>query len=199
LTPARTISRACVFCGSSPGADPAYLTAAREVGALLARRGIELVYGGGRVGLMGAVADAALAGGGKVIGVIPYALARKEVAHEALTELRVVDSMHARKAQMSDLSDCFIALPGGFGTLEEFFEVVTWAQIGIHRKPCGLLNVGGYFDPLLMLADHALAQRFVRPEHRALLLAGSDPTALLDQMAAYVSPVVDKWMDREQS
>jgi uncharacterized protein (TIGR00730 family) len=193
------LNRVCIFCGSSPGGQPAYVEAARQVGALLAHRGLGLVYGGGRVGLMGAVADAALAEGGEVIGVIPSSLAQKEIAHESLTEMRVVNSMHERKAQMAELSDCFLALPGGFGTLDEFFEVVTWAQIGIHNKPCGLLNVAGYFDPLLALVDHALAERFVRPEHRSLILTDSDPALLLDRMALYHSPIVDKWMDRDQT
>ena len=193
------MKRVCIFCGSSPGADPAYLEAARQVGALLARRGLGLVYGGGRVGLMGAVADSTLEHGGQATGIIPYSLARKEVAHSGLTELRVVGSMHERKAQMSELSDCFLALPGGFGTLEEFFEVLTWAQIGIHRKPCGLLNVNGYFDPLLAFVDHAQAERFVRAEHRSLILTDTDAAVLLDRMALYQSPVVDKWMDRDQT
>ena len=175
------------------------MQAAQRVGALLARHGIELVYGGGSVGLMGAAADAALAAGGRVIGIIPFSLAQKELAHQGLTDLRIVQSMHERKAQMSDLADCFLALPGGFGTLEEFFEVVTWAQIGIHHKPCGLLNVNGYFDPLLAFADHALAERFVRPEHRSLILTDTDPALLLDRMALYHSPIVDKWMDRDQT
>ena len=197
--PSRPFKRVCVFCGSSPGARPAYLEAAREVGTLLARRGIELVYGGGRFGLMGATADAALSAGGSVIGIIPLSLAQKEVAHQGLTELRIVRSMHERKAQMSDLSDCFLALPGGFGTLEEFFEVLTWAQIGIHGKPCGLLNVNGYYDPLLAFADQTVAERFVRPVHRALILTDTNPVALLDRMARYQSPVVDKWMDSDQT
>ena len=197
--PSRPFKRVCVFCGSSPGARPAYLEAAREVGTLLARRGIELVYGGGRIGLMGATADAALSAGGSVIGIIPLSLAQKEVAHQGLTELRIVRSMHERKAQMSDLSDCFLALPGGFGTLEEFFEVLTWAQIGIHGKPCGLLNVSGYYDPLLAFADQTVAERFVRPDHRALILTDTSPVALLDRMARYQSPVVDKWMDSDQT
>jgi uncharacterized protein (TIGR00730 family) len=158
-----------------------------------------VVYGGGRVGLMGAVADAALAVGGEVIGIIPSALAQKEIAHPGLTDLQIVDSMHERKARMADLADGFLALPGGFGTFEEFFEVVTWAQIGIHRKPCALLNVDGYFDPLLALAEHAKTERFVRPEHRALLLADTDPARLLDLMAQYHSPLLDKWMDRDQT
>lgn len=193
------MKRICVFCGSSPGAQPDYQSAAQRLGALLAERGLGLVYGGGRVGLMGAVADAALAAGGEVTGVIPFSLAQKEVAHTGLTDLRIVDSMHDRKAQMAALSDGFMALPGGFGTLEELFEVVTWAQIGIHTKPCGLLNVNRYFDPLLAFIDHALAEKFVRPEHRSLLLTETDPTRLLERMAVYRSPIVDKWMDREQT
>lgn len=193
------MNRICVFCGSSPGASPDYMDAARKVGELLARRGLGLVYGGGRVGLMGALADSALAAGGEVIGIIPYSLEQKEVAHRGLTELQIVDSMHARKARMSDLSDGFLGLPGGFGTLEEFFEVVTWAQIGIHQKPCALLNVNGYFDLLLDFVDHALAERFVRPEHRSLILTDTDPGLLLDRMGLFRTPVVDKWMDRDQT
>jgi hypothetical protein len=194
-----TFRRLCVFCGSSPGARPEYLEAASQVGRLLAHRGIGLVYGGGRVGLMGAVADAALADGGKVIGIIPGTLARKEVAHQGLADLRIVNSMHERKAQMAELSDGFLALPGGFGTLEELFEVVTWAQIGIHHKPCGLLNVEGYFDPMLSFLDHMLQERFVRPEHRSLILTDTDPARLLDRMEQFHSPVLDKWMDRDQT
>ena len=172
---------------------------AREVGVLLAQRGFGLVYGGAQVGLMGAVADGALAAGGEVIGIIPDSLVRKEVAHTGLGDLRVVGSMHERKAQMADLSDGFLALPGGCGTFEEFFEVVTWAQIGIHRKPCALLNVAGYYDPLLALLNHAVAERFVRPAHLGLVLADTDPVRLLDSMETYVSPIVDKWMDRIQT
>lgn len=189
----------CVFCGSSPGADPLYMRAAREVGVLLAERGLGLVYGGAQVGLMGAVADGALSAGGRVIGVIPQSLVRKEVAHMGLGDLRVVGSMHERKALMADLSDGFLALPGGCGTFEEFFEVVTWAQIGIHRKPCALLNIAGYYDPLLALIHHAVAERFVRPEHLGLVLVDTDSKLLLDAMSRYVSPVVDKWMDRIQT
>ena len=189
----------CVFCGSSPGARPVYLQAARAMGALLAERDLVLVYGGGRVGLMGALADAALAAGGSVTGIIPQSLALKEVAHQTLTDLRIVDTMHQRKAQMSELADCFLALPGGFGTLEELFEVVTWAQIGIHDKPCGILNVDGYFDPLLEFMDQAVAMRFIRPEHRALVLVDTEGAALLDRMQAYRSQPLDKWMDRDQT
>lgn len=193
------MKRVCVFCGSSPGADPLYMRVAREVGALLAERGLGLVYGGAQVGLMGAVADGALAAGGEVIGILPQSLVRKEVAHTGLDELRIVGSMHERKAQMADLSDGFLALPGGCGTFEEFFEVVTWAQIGIHRKPCALLNIAGYYDPLLALLHHAVDARFVRPEHLGLILSGTDPALLLDAMDRYVSPIVDKWMDRIQT
>ncbi len=193
------MQRVCVFCGSSPGADPLYMRLAREVGGLLVERGLSLVYGGAQVGLMGAVADGALAAGGDVIGIIPHSLVRKEVAHRGLGDLRVVGSMHERKALMADLSDGFLALPGGCGTFEEFFEVVTWAQIGIHRKPCALLNIAGYYDPLLALLNHAVAEGFVRPAHLGLVLTDTDPARLLDAMDRYVSPIVDKWMDRIQT
>jgi len=162
----------------------------------LCRRGIELVYGGGRVGLMGIVANACLNEGGRVIGVIPQALADKEVAHTGLTELRIVTSMHERKSLMADLSDAFMALPGGFGTWEEFFEVLTWAQLGIHRKACGVLNVGGYYDPLLQMADRALSEGFVREMHRGLLLSDADPEQLLDRLNSYAGPAVEKGFRR---
>ena len=197
LTGEDEMQRICVFCGSSAGARPAYEAAAREIGRLLAERNLGLVYGGARVGLMGAVADAALAAGGEVIGIIPHSLVRKEVAHEALHDLRIVGSMHERKAQMADLADAFVALPGGCGTFEEFFEVVTWAQIGLHRKPCGLLNVAGYYDPLLALLDHAVAERFVRPEHRRIVVTDTDPARLLDTLQTYRTPLVEKWLDRD--
>jgi uncharacterized protein (TIGR00730 family) len=174
----------------------AYTAAAREVGELIAQRGLGLVYGGACVGLMGAVADAALAAGAEVIGVIPDALVNKEVAHAGLTELRIVKTMHERKALMADLSNGFLALPGGCGTFDELFEMVTWAQIGIHNKPCALLNVAGYYDPLIALFEHAIRERFVRPEHRNLLLNDADPTLLLDAMLSRTPmPVVSKWMD----
>jgi len=192
------VRRVCVFCGSSKGAHPAYLEAAQQMGATLARRGLGLVYGGGRVGLMGAVADAALAEGGEVIGVIPESLMAWEVGHAGLADLRVVGSMHERKALMADLSDAFIALPGGYGTFEEFCETLTWAQLGLHPKPCGLLNVERYYDPLLALFDHAVAARFLRPEHRALVLEDTDPDRLLDRLAAYQPPVREKWIDRDE-
>jgi len=188
--------RVCVFCGSSHGASPVYAEAARDLGRRLARRGLGLVYGGGNVGLMGEVADAALAAGGEVIGVIPYALEAREVAHSGLTELHVVDSMHERKALMADLSDGFLALPGGIGTLEEFFEVWTWGQLGLHAKPCGLLDVAGYYAPLLAFLDRTVEEGFLRPAHREVVLVDTDPEALLDRMAAFTPPRVEKWMGR---
>jgi uncharacterized protein (TIGR00730 family) len=189
----------CVFCGSSPGARTEYLDAARETGRAIARRGWRLVYGGGKVGLMGAVADAALAAGGEVVGVIPRALERREVGHLDVTELRVVHSMHERKQTMAELSDGFIALPGGFGTWEEFCEVVTWVQLGIHRKPCGMLNVLGYYDALLAFFDHAVAERFVSSAHRANVIDDTTPDRLLDRLAAFVPPITEKWLDRDES
>jgi uncharacterized protein (TIGR00730 family) len=177
------VKSVCVFTGSSAGTRPEYREAARDLGRLLAERGIGLVYGGARVGLMGAVADAALEAGGSVIGVIPEALVAREIAHTALTELHVVGSMHERKALMADLSDAFVALPGGWGTLEEFFEVLTWALLGFHSKPCALLNVGGYFDRLLAFVEHAAAEGFVRQNPRELVLVADEPVALLQRLA----------------
>ncbi|MGB7989252.1 MAG: TIGR00730 family Rossman fold protein [Candidatus Methylophosphatis roskildensis] len=191
--------RICVFCGSQVGGQPLYATAATAVGTLLALRGIGLVYGGGKVGLMGVVADAALAAGGEVIGVIPERLMNRELGHGGVTDLRVVDSMHERKAMMSDLSDAFIALPGGYGTFEEFFEVVTWMQLGIHAKPCGLLNVGGYYDMLLALLDHAAGESFIRPQHRGLVLVDTEPAMLLQQLLDYRTPQIEKWLERDQT
>ncbi len=193
------MKRVCVFCGSSPGARPAYRATAERFGALLATRGIGLVYGGASVGLMGAVADAALAAGGDVVGVLPRALATKELSHGDLTELRLVDSMHERKAQMAELSDGFVALPGGVGTLEELFEILTWAQLGLHAKPCALLDADGYFASLLAFLDHAVAERFVRPQHRAMLLVDDAPERLLDAMLRYRAPHVEKWLDRSET
>ena len=190
------LQRICVFCGSSSGTGEIYLQAAREVGRLLCERDIELVYGGGRVGLMGAVADACLVAGGRVTGVIPQLLVDKEVAHRGLTELRVVQTMHERKALMADLADAFMALPGGYGTWDELCEVLTWSQIGIQRKASALLNVNGYYDPLLAMADRAVAEGFLRDIHRELLLTDTNPVRLLDRLETYVTPVVDKWMDR---
>ena len=188
----------CVYCGSSAGTEPVYAEAARAVGRLLAGCGLRLVYGGGRVGLMGLVADAALAAGGTVIGVIPKALADCEIAHTNLTELILVASMHERKAQMAELSDGFLALPGGFGTWEEFCEMVTWGQLHLHEKPCGLLNVAGFYDPLLLFFDRAAAAGFVRPEHRAMVLSEADPKRLLAQMQAYRPPTVSKWESKSE-
>jgi uncharacterized protein (TIGR00730 family) len=188
----------CVFCGSSPGAIPEYLDAASALGQVMAARGITLVYGGASVGVMGAVADSALAGGGKVIGVIPESLVSREVAHSGLPDLRVVGTMHQRKAMMSDLSEGFIALPGGIGTLEELFEVLSWAQLGIHGKPCAVLNVAGYYDRLLDFLDYTVSRGFVRQNQRELLLVDETPEALLDRMGAYHPPVREQWMGRRQ-
>jgi uncharacterized protein (TIGR00730 family) len=192
------LQRICVFCGSSSGTQSIYTHAAETVGRLLAQQGAELVYGGGNVGLMGTVADSCLAHGGRVVGVIPQLLVDKEVAHTGLTELRIVGSMHERKALMADLSDAFIVLPGGFGTWEEFCEILTWSQLGIQRKACALLNVNGYYNPLLQMADNAVAEGFLRPSHRDLLLSDDDPTRLLDRLNAYAVPTLDKWIDRSQ-
>jgi uncharacterized protein (TIGR00730 family) len=191
---AMDIRKLCVFCGSSVGNDPVYRSAAQSLGRMLVRRGVGLVYGGGSVGLMGVLADSVLEGGGEVTGVIPSALATKEVQHTGLTETHVVDNMHARKAMMNELSDAFVALPGGYGTLEELFEVVTWAQLGLHDKPIGLLNVVGYFDGLLGCIDSAVAEGFIKPEHRRLLVAGSEPDALLDALTRHQPPHVEKWI-----
>lgn len=175
----------CVFCGSSGGRDPVYTQTASRVGRLLAERGIGVVYGGGRIGMMGAVAEAALGAGGRVLGIIPELLMRKEVAFEGLTELRVVRSMHERKQMMADAADGFLALPGGFGTFEELCEILTWAQLGIHDKPFGLLNVAGYYDPLIAMFDRAVTEGFLRERHRALVLSHADPLVLLEAMARY--------------
>jgi uncharacterized protein (TIGR00730 family) len=193
------LASVCVFCGSSPGVDHAFAAAAEEVGRLLATQGRRLVYGGGRIGLMGTVADAALAHGGEVIGVIPRALAEKEVAHSGLSELRVVASMHERKAAMAELADGFIALPGGIGTLEEFFEVWTWGQLGLHHKPFGLLNVAGFFDPLLAFLDRLTDQRFLRPEHRGMLCTRSVAGDLLQEMTDYRPIDVWRWLSKAES
>lgn len=191
------MKRICVFCGSSPGARPSYRAAAERLGAAIAKRGLGLVYGGAHVGLMGAIADAALAQGGEVIGVLPRALEARELAHRGLSELQVVDSMHARKARMAELSSAFVALPGGIGTLEETFEAWTWTQLGLHAKPCALLDVDGYYAPLQRFLDAAVAERFVRTEHRAMLLVEEDPERLLDALESWRVPVVEKWLDRK--
>jgi uncharacterized protein (TIGR00730 family) len=190
--------RVCVFCGSNVGGRPEYAEAARRMGALIAGRGLGLVYGGGNIGLMGVLADATLRAGGEVIGVIPAALQAKELAHAGLTELFIVPSMHERKAKMADLADAFAALPGGYGTLDELFEILTWAQLGIHAKPVGLLDVAGYFTPLLAAVDRMTHERFVRPRHRALLRVADTPERLLDLL--FTAPLPDpgeKWLDRE--
>jgi len=192
------LRRLCVFCGSSSGVNPIHAQAAQTVARLLCGRGIELVYGGGNVGLMGTLANACLREGGRVIGVIPQALADKEVAHTGLTELRIVSSMHERKAVMADLSDAFLALPGGYGTWEELFEVLSWSQLGIQRKACGLLNVNGYYDPLLELADKSVAEGFLREVHRDLLLSDDDPGRLLDRLSSVCVPFVEKWIGRRE-
>ena len=193
------MKRICVFCGSSAGHNPVYRDHAEKVGRALAKRGIELIYGGGNVGLMGIVADACLAAGGTAIGIIPEALMGKEVEgqpvdHRTLTRLEVVDSMHTRKARMAELSNGFIALPGGFGTFEEFCEILTWGQLGFHSKPMGLLNVNGFYDPLLALFDHALNEGFLRPQNRAMVLTETDIGGLLEAMSAYRPEPVTKWL-----
>ncbi len=189
------MKRICIFTGSKVGAGDGYASAARALGALLAARGHTIVFGGAQVGLMGVLADAALAHGGQVVGVIPGHLTAREIAHPGLTELRVVDSMHERKRVMAELSDGVIALPGGFGTLDELFEALTWAQLGLHRKPCGLLNVAGYFDALLAFLDHVVERQFLAPAYRGMLLAETDGAALLDRMQAYATPVVETWSE----
>jgi len=193
------LERVCVYCGANPGRDPAYAGAARAMGTTLAQRGIGLVTGGGRVGLMGVVAEAALAAGGEVIGIIPEALMRKELAHAGLTRLEVTASMHERKARMAELADAFVALPGGLGTFEELFEIWTWAQLGWHAKPCGVLNVGGYYDKLVGFVDHAADEGFLRPQHRAMLVVESEPDRLLDRFERYDAPVVPKWIGRDET
>jgi uncharacterized protein (TIGR00730 family) len=186
----------CVFCASSTGADPRYVEAARSFGELLARTERRVVYGGGNTGLMGALAEGVLAGGGEIVGVMPRHLVEREVAHLGLTRLETVASMHERKARLAELADAFVALPGGLGTLEEFTEIWTWGQLGLHRKPYGILNVAGYFTPLLTFLDHAVAQRFVRPEHRAMVHVADEPMALLEAMEHAPPPALPKWLDR---
>ena len=188
------MKRVCVFCGSREGSRPSYAEATRRVGRILARQGRRIVYGGGRVGLMGALADAALKEGGEVIGVIPEALLAREPAHPDLTELHVVRTMHERKKLMADLSDGFITLPGGYGTLEEFAEVLSWAQLSIHEKPCALLELDGYWEPLSCLLDRAVAEGFTSPDHRALVLMEQDIHALLDLMDRYTPPKTKVWV-----
>ena len=193
-----TLKRICVFCGSSPGSRPEYAAAARRLGGLLAWRKIGLVFGGGRVGMMGHLARAARERGGEVIGVIPRELYEKQVAFTGLSDLRVVGTMHERKALMAELADGFIALPGGIGTYEEFFEVLTWAQLGIHNKPCALLNVDGFYDPVLRLLDHAVEEGFIPPAHRGLALVEAVPARLLDALSAHTPPRLHKWIDKDK-
>jgi len=190
------VKRVLVFCGSSPGGSPAYGQAASELGRLLASRGLEVVYGGASVGLMGALADSALAARGTVIGVIPRRLVEHEIAHAGLTKLHIVETMHERKALMAELSDAVVALPGGAGTLDELFELFTWKQLGLHRKPLGLLDVDGYWQPLLAFLEHAVNERFVRAEHVAMLAVEREAPVLLDRLAADTHRAVDKWLDR---
>jgi uncharacterized protein (TIGR00730 family) len=193
------MKRVCVFCGSTAGSRPEYAAAAKELVRALARRRLGLVFGGGGIGLMDVIANAALELGVEIIGVIPEALVAKELAHGGLSDMRVVHSMHDRKAVMAELSDAFVALPGGFGTLEELFEVLTWSQLGLHRKPSGLLNVAGYFDPLLTFFDHALAEQFLRPKHHAMVLVDSNPDRLLDRLANFQPPELDKWIRPDET
>lgn len=193
------IRRVCVFCGSNAGSEPLYAEAARVTGELLAREGIGLVYGGGSVGLMGEIADAVLRSGGEVIGVIPHALWAREIGHRGLTDLRIVETMHERKATMADLADAFIALPGGLGTLEEIFEIWTWAQLGLHAKPVGFLDIGGYYTPLMDFLDRAVRERFVRDEHRSIAILESEPAALLRRFDSWRPPRVQKWITRDET
>jgi uncharacterized protein (TIGR00730 family) len=195
-----SVERICVFCGASPGARPAYRDATDELARLLVADGVGVVYGGGGVGLMGALADAVLAQGGEITGVIPRSLVDREIAHRDVTDMRVVGSMHERKALMADLADAFVALPGGIGTLEELFEVYTWAQLGLHQKPCALLNVEGYYDGVVEFLSHAVAERFLRDETRELLMVESDAGTLLERLRSFQPrTVVPKWIDREET
>jgi uncharacterized protein (TIGR00730 family) len=193
------MQRFCVFCASSVGNDPAFTRAAESLGQALAARQIGLVYGGGNIGLMGVIADAVMNGGGQAIGVIPQALVDKELAHRGITELRIVRSMHERKALMAELSDAFIALPGGFGTMEEFCEVLTWAQLGLHKKPSGLLNISGFYDHFLLFLDHIVETRLLRPQHRELVLDSTNVEDLLTRISAWKPAAIDKWIHPEET
>jgi uncharacterized protein (TIGR00730 family) len=190
------MKRLCVYCGSNPGSQPDYTEAAKNLARVLVKRNIEVVYGGASVGTMGVLANTVLAEGGHVIGIIPQALVDKEVAHPGLSDLRVVHSMHERKTLMAELSDGFIALPGGLGTLEEVFEILTWAQLGLHQKPCGLLNIRDYYRSLIDFLDHAVSERFLKDVHRAMLLVEEQPERLLERFERYIAPAVVKWVDR---
>ncbi|MCP3689941.1 MAG: TIGR00730 family Rossman fold protein [Gammaproteobacteria bacterium] len=188
----------CVYCGSSPGRSPEYIEYAIALAKELVTRDIGLVYGGASVGIMGEIANTVLDGGGEVIGVIPQSLVDKEISHKGLTELKVVSTMHERKAIMAEISDGFIALPGGLGTIEELFEVLTWSQLGFHKKPCALLNIKQYYDSLSLFLDHAVEQQFIKPVHREMLLVEDDPARLLHAMEEYIPPAVDKWIGRDE-
>jgi uncharacterized protein (TIGR00730 family) len=195
---AQQVQRACIFCGSSPGARPAYTEAAEDLGMLLVQNGITLVFGGATVGLMGRLADTVVSEGGEAIGVIPQALVDREIAHLGLTDLHVVDTMHERKQRMADLSDAFVALPGGLGTLDELFEIYTWGQLGMHRKPIGLMNVEGYFDGLVGFLEHAVAERFVREDHRDMLIVEEEPAPMLERLQSFdPASLTPKWIDRQ--
>lgn len=195
----KRLKRICVFCGSSLGARPSYRQAAERLGELLAERGIGVVFGGGCIGLMGALADAALHKGGEVIGVIPESLVHREIAHQGVTKLHVVETMHQRKALMADLSDAFIALPGGYGTLEELLEAITWSQLGIQQKPCGLLNIEKYWDGLLAVLDHAVDEQFVRPENAQLVLVAQNPESMIERLKEWTPPDhIEKWLDKSK-
>jgi uncharacterized protein (TIGR00730 family) len=189
----------CVYCGSNPGRLGAYADGARALARALVQRDLGLVYGGAGIGLMGLLADAVLQHGGRAVGVIPEALARKEVVHKSLSELHITQSMHERKTLMAELSDGFIAMPGGIGTFEEIFEIWTWAQLGLHAKPCGLLNVAGYYDALTTFLDHAAAEQFLKPQHRSLLIVEPEPDALLDRFDSYQPPIIQKWLEVGES
>ena len=191
-----SMATVCVYCGSSPGGDPAFINAARVLGRHLAAEGHRLIYGGGNVGLMGAIADSVLENGGEVVGVIPEHLIAKEVAHSGLSQLLVVATMHERKLKMAQMADCFLALPGGVGTLEEIAEAFVWTQLGIHRKACGILNVNGFYDPLVALLEHMSRSRFLKPSHREQVLVGQEPIELLERLLAMEVTLIDKWMDR---
>jgi uncharacterized protein (TIGR00730 family) len=193
------MERICVYAGSNRGARQEYVNAAEALARALVARGIGVVFGGGNVGLMKVVADTAMAAGGSVTGIMPEALIAREIGHGDITELRVVSSMHERKALMAELSDGFIALPGGFGTLEEFIEIATWAQLGLHDKPFGLLDVAGYYAPFVAFLDHAVEEGFVRPQHRAMVHVADAPDALLDAFATWKPPVVHKWIERDET
>lgn len=192
------MKRICVYCGSSPGRNAAYIEAANQLAKVMCARGVGLVYGGAAIGVMGAIADAVLAGGQEAIGVIPESLAIKEVAHQNLSELHIVSSMHVRKAMMAELADGFIAMPGGWGTLEEIFEILTWAQLGFHEKPCALLNVEGYYDGLIDFLEESFEQQFVKQVCRPMLMHGHDPVDLLDRFTTYRAPKVRKWVEEDE-